>query len=165
MITRRTWLGAAAALSTTIGRAQGGSDERVIRIGVLTDMTGSYRDIAGPNSVACVRQAVQEFTAGRDMTVEVLAADLQNSADVGATIARRWFDEQGVDVVVDVLNSAVALAVSSIAREKNKVALICAATTELTGRQCSPNTVHWSHDTWMLAKSTATSILKSGGDS
>ena len=94
--------------------------------------------MAGPNSVACVRQAVQEFTAGKDMNVEVLAGDLQNSADVGATIARRWFDEQGVDVVVDVRNSAVALAVSSIAREKNKVALICAATTELTGRRAQP---------------------------
>src|SRR5262249_24059143 len=75
------------------------------------------------------------------------------------------FDNQGVDVIVDVLNSAIALAVSSIAREKNKVALTCPATTELTGRQCSPNTVHWSHDTWMLAKSTATSILKGGDDS
>ncbi len=163
--TRRSLLGGAAAvLSAPVARAQGGSSTQTIRIGVLTDMSGTYRDMAGPNSVACVRQAVQEFTAGKDMNVEVLAGDLQNSADVGATIARRWFDEQGVDVVVDVLNSAVALAVSSIAREKNKVALICAATTELTGRQCSPNTVHWSHDTWMLAKSTATSILKGGGD-
>jgi branched-chain amino acid transport system substrate-binding protein len=121
--------------------------------------------MGGPIAVACVRQAVQEFTTGSDMKVEVLAGDFQNKADIGAGIARQWFDEQGVDVVVDVLNSAVALAVSSIAREKNKVALVCPATTELTGRQCSPNTVHWSHDTWMLAKSTAGSILKSGGDS
>jgi branched-chain amino acid transport system substrate-binding protein len=163
-ITRRTWLGgAAAALTASLARAQTGSGASTIRIGVLTDLSGTYRDLAGPNSIACVRQAVQEFTAGKDMTVEVLAADLQNNADVGATIARRWYDEQGVDVIVDVLNSAVALAVSSIARAKNKVALICAATSELTGRQCSPNTVHWSHDTWMLARSTTTSILKGGG--
>jgi branched-chain amino acid transport system substrate-binding protein len=165
-ITRRTWLGGtAAALSASIARGQGGGGAPTIRIGVLTDLSGPYRDLAGPNSVACVRQAAQEFTAGRDVTVEVLAADLQNNADVGATIARRWYDEQGVDVIVDVLNSAVALAVSSIARAKNKVALVCAATSELTGHQCSPNTVHWSHDTWMLARSTTTSILKGGGDS
>jgi branched-chain amino acid transport system substrate-binding protein len=165
-ITRRNMIAGTAtmvALSRRPARAQGTTP--TIRIGVLTDMSGTYRDLAGPNSVACVRQAVQEFTAGKDIKVEVLSGDLQNSADIGATIARRWFDEQGVDVVVDALNSAVALAVSSIAREKNKVALICAATTELTGRQCSPNTVHWSHDTWMLAKSTAGSILKGGGDS
>ncbi|MBN9509317.1 MAG: ABC transporter substrate-binding protein [Alphaproteobacteria bacterium] len=165
-ITRRTWLGgAAAAVSASVARAQGRNGAASMRIGVLTDLSGTYRDLAGPNSVACVRQAVQEFTAGKDMRVEVLAADLQNNADVGATVARRWFDEQGVDVIVDVLNSAVALAVSSIARAKNKVALVCAATSELTGRQCSPNTVHWSHDTWMLARSTTTSILKGGGDS
>ena len=121
--------------------------------------------MGGPIAVACVRQAVQEFAAGKDLNVEVFAGDFQNKADIGASIARQSFDEQGVDVVVDVLNSAVALAVSSIAREKNKVALVCPATTELTGRQCSPNTVHWSHDTWMLAKSTAGSILKSGGNS
>jgi branched-chain amino acid transport system substrate-binding protein len=141
------------------------SNASTIRIGVLTDLSGPYRDLGGPIAVACVRQAVHEFTANNNMKVEVLAGDFQNKADVGATIARQWFDEKGVDVVVDVLNSAVALAVSSIAREKNKVALVCAATTELTGRQCSPNTVHWSHDTWMLAKSTATSILKGGGTS
>jgi branched-chain amino acid transport system substrate-binding protein len=163
--TRRTLMGgAAAALSAPAARAQGSSNTQTIRVGVLTDLSGPYRDLAGPNSVACVRQAVQEFTAGKDMKVDVLEADFQNSPDVGVTIARQWFDQQGVDVIVDVLNSAVALAVSGIARTKNKVALICAATTELTGRQCSPNTVQWSHDTWMLAKSTATSILKGGGD-
>jgi branched-chain amino acid transport system substrate-binding protein len=165
-ITRRMWLGAAAAaLAGSKARAQRSHRAQAIRIGVLTDLSGSYRDLAGPNAVACVRQAVQEFTAGKDMRVEVLAADLQNNADVGATIARRWFDEQGVDVIVDLVNSSVALAVSSIARAKNKVAMVCAATSELTGRQCSPNTVHWSHDTWMVAKSTTTSVLRGGGDS
>ena len=165
-VTRRSVIGSAAmtALSSGSGRGQG-NNVPTIRIGVLTDLSGPYRDMGGPIAVACVRQAVQEFTTGSDMKVEVLAGDFQNKADIGAGIARQWFDEQGVDVVVDVLNSAVALAVSSIAREKNKVALVCPATTELTGRQCSPNTVHWSHDTWMLAKSTAGSILKSGGDS
>jgi branched-chain amino acid transport system substrate-binding protein len=165
-VTRRSVIGSAAmtALSSGSGRGQG-NNVPTIRIGVLTDLSGPYRDMGGPIAVACVRQAVQEFITGSNMKVEVLAGDFQNKADIGAGIARQWFDEQGVDVVVDVLNSAVALAVSSIAREKNKVALVCPATTELTGRQCSPNTVHWSHDTWMLAKSTAGSILKSGGDS
>ena len=164
-ITRRALLGGGGAtLAAPIARAQRGGTPTV-RIGVLTDMSGPYRHLGGPVAVACVQQAVQEFTAGKDVNVEVVAADFQNKADVGATIARQWFDELGVDVVVDVLNSAVALAVASIAREKNKVVLACPSTTELTGRQCSPNTVHWSHDTWMLAKSTTTSILQAGGDS
>ncbi|HEY4043449.1 MAG TPA: ABC transporter substrate-binding protein [Rhodopila sp.] len=168
-LTRRAVIGSAAITALSGGRAQRSrvlaNNVPTIRIGVLTDLSGPYRDMGGPIAVACVRQGVQEFTSGKDMKVEVIAGDFQNKADVGASIARQWFDEQGVDVVVDVLNSAVALAVSSIAREKNKVALVCPATTELTGRQCSPNTVHWSHDTWMLAKSTAGSILKGGGDS
>ncbi|MBV8398897.1 MAG: ABC transporter substrate-binding protein [Acetobacteraceae bacterium] len=163
-ITRRAILGA-SAVAGLAARPLVCAPAPTIRIGVLTDMSTGGRDIAGPNSVACVRQAVQEFTAGRDIKVEVLVGDLQTKADIGAAIARRWFDEQGVDVVVNVLVSSAALAVSNIAREKNKVALICASTTELTGRQCSPNTVHWSHDTWMLAKSTASSIVKDGGDS
>jgi branched-chain amino acid transport system substrate-binding protein len=165
-ITRRSFIGSAAVttLSGGSGLAQR-NNVPTIRIGVLTDLSGPYRDMGGPNAVACVRQAAQEFTAGKDVKVEVIAGDFQNKADVGASIVRQWFDEQDIDVVVDVLNSAVALAVSSIAREKNKVALVCPATTELTGRQCSPNMVHWSHDTWMLAKSTVGSILKSGGDS
>jgi branched-chain amino acid transport system substrate-binding protein len=164
-IKRRALIGSAAiaALSGGSARVQGGNAP-TIRIGVLTDLSGPYRDLGGPTAVACVRQAVQEFVTSENMKVEVLSADFQNRADVGAAIAREWFDNQGVDVIVDVLNSAVALAVSSIAREKNKVALVCPATTELTGHQCSPNTVHWSHDTWMLAKSTATSILKGSGD-
>jgi branched-chain amino acid transport system substrate-binding protein len=132
---------------------------------VLTDLSGTYRDASGPTAVACVRQAVQEFTAGRDMSVEVRQADFQNKPDVGGAIARQWFDQNGVDMIVDLVNSAVALAVSGIGREKNKVILVSgAATSELTGTQCSPNTVHWTYDTWMLAKSTATSTLKAGGD-
>ncbi len=165
-ITRRTLLGGAgAALSAPAARAQGGSNKQTLRIGVLTDLSGTYRDSAGPTTVACVRQAVQEFTAGRDMNVEVLEADFQNKPDIGAGIARQWFDQNGVDVIVDLINSAVALAVSGVGREKNKVILVSgAATSELTGRQCSPNTVHWTYDTWMLAKSTATNTLKAGGD-
>lgn len=164
-VTRRAIIGsAAAALIAKPLRAQTGSNTRSIRIGVLTDLSGTYRDICGPTSIACVRQAVHEFTVGRDMSVEVLTADFQNKPDVGANIARQWFDQEGVDAIADLTNSTVALAVSGVAREKNKVALVTgAATSELTGKQCSPNTVHWTYDTWMLAHSTGTKTLQAGG--
>jgi branched-chain amino acid transport system substrate-binding protein len=168
MITRRTLIGSSAsavALSNRPAGAQAGAAAPIIRLGVLTDLSGTYRDNVGPTAVACVRQAVQEFTAGKDMRVEVLAADFQNKPDIGVAIARQWFDHDGVDVILELVNSAVALAVSGVGREKNKVILVSgAATSELTGRQCSPNTVHWTYDTWMLARSTATQTLRAGGD-
>jgi branched-chain amino acid transport system substrate-binding protein len=136
----------------------------VIRIGVISDMSGPYRDTTGPGSVALTQQAVQDF-GSRGFQVEVLQGDHQNKPDVGASIARQWFD-QGVDAVVDLPTSSVALAVNQIAREKNKVHLNSgAATSDLTGAQCSPNTVHWTYDTYMLAKSTGAAIVKTGGDS
>ncbi len=165
-VTRRSLIGTAAgavALPRLPARAQGAAP--TIRIGVLTDLSGSYRDVVGPTGVACARQAVQEFTAGKDVRVEVLEADFQNKPDIGVAIARQWFDQDGVDMIVELVNSAVALAVSGVGREKNKVILVSgAASAELTGRQCSPNTVHWTYDTWMLANSTATNTLKAGGD-
>jgi branched-chain amino acid transport system substrate-binding protein len=163
-LNRREVLAAGAA--TALGglpraRAQGG---QVIRLGVLTDMSGPYRDTTGPGSVVLTQQAVQDF-GSRGFQVEVLQADHQNKPDVGANIARQWFD-QGVDAVVDLPTSSVALAVNQIAREKNKVHLNSgAATSDLTGAQCSPNTVHWTYDTYMLAKSTGAAIVKTGGDS
>jgi len=135
-----------------------------VRLGVLSDMSGPYRDTTGPGSVVLTQQAVQDFAA-QGFQVEVLQADHQNKPDVGANIARQWFD-QGVDVVVDVPTSSVGLAVNQIAREKNKVFLASGpATSDLTGAQCSPNTVHFTYDTYMLAKSTGTAIVKTGGDS
>ncbi|TDH64060.1 ABC transporter substrate-binding protein [Dankookia rubra] len=163
-LNRREMLAAGAA--TALGglpraRAQGG---QVIRLGVLTDMSGPYRDTTGPGSVVLTQQAVQDF-GSRGFQVEVLQADHQNKPDVGANIARQWFD-QGIDAVVDLPTSSVALAVNQIAREKNKVHLNSgAATSDLTGAQCSPNTVHWTYDTYMLAKSTGAAIVKTGGDS
>jgi branched-chain amino acid transport system substrate-binding protein len=156
----------AAGAATAMGglpaaRAQG---SQTIRIGVMNDMSGPYRDSAGPGSVVLTQQAVQDF-GSRGFTVEVLQADHQNKPDLGASIARQWFD-QGVDVVADLPTSSVALAVNQIAREKNKVHLNSgAATSDLTGPQCSPNTVHWTYDTYMLAKSTGAAIVKSGGTS
>jgi branched-chain amino acid transport system substrate-binding protein len=150
---------AAAPLLPRAGRAQGAA----LKIGVLNDQSGVYRDISGPTSVACVRQAVQDF--GHGLNVEVLVGDHQNKPDVGSNIARQWIDRDGVDVIVDVPNSAVALAVNGVVREKNKVYLnSTAATADLTGPQCSPNTVHWTYDTWMLARSTGGAMVKAGGD-
>ena len=167
-IDRRTVLKAAAAAPAVgalpwIGtaRAQAGN---TIKIGVLNDQSGLYRDITGPTSVACVRQAVQDF-GSRGFNVEVVSADHQNKPDVGSNVARQWFDRDGVDMIVDVPNSAVALAVSGVTREKNRVCLnTSAATADLTGPQCSPNTVHWTFDTWMLANSTGGAMVKAGGD-
>ncbi|HYI82905.1 MAG TPA: ABC transporter substrate-binding protein [Acetobacteraceae bacterium] len=142
-------------------RAQGNT----IKIGVLTDMSGLYRDIAGPGSVACTRQAVQDFGNQAGLSVEVIAADHQNKPDVGSNIARQWFDRDGVDVIVDVPTSSVALAVNGVVKEKNKVFLnSTAATADLTGAACTPNTVHWTYDTWMLARSTGGALVKAGGD-
>ena len=160
---RRTLLGSTgAALLGRSARAQA----QTIRIGVMNDQSGLYRDDTGPTGVACAQQAVQDFGAAvRDLNVEVIFADHQTRPDVGASIAREWFDRGGVDAIVDVPTSSVALAVNTICREKNKVMLNSgAATTDLTGAQCSPNTVHWTYDTYMLAKSTGAATVRSGGD-
>jgi branched-chain amino acid transport system substrate-binding protein len=164
---RRSVLSGAAALPLLgalpwrTARAQAAN---TIRIGVLNDMSGMYRDISGQTSLACVRQAVADF-GPRGFNVEVLAADHQNRPDVGVNIARQWIDRDGVDVIVDVPTSSVALAVNDICREKNKVHLnSTAATSDLTGPRCTPNTVHWTYDTWMLAKSTGGAMVRAGGD-
>lgn len=163
-ISRRSLLGAvAAALPLGTARAQ----KPRITIGVLTDLSGPYRDTTGATSVACVRQALLDFdVSGKGLDVQVVAADHQNKADIGAGIARSWIDTDGVDAIVDVPNSSVALAVSQIARQKDKALLVGGATTvALTGAQCSPNTVHWSLDTYLLAQSTGGALVRSGGDS
>jgi branched-chain amino acid transport system substrate-binding protein len=162
---------AAAAMAPALGtafagraRAQGAT---TLKIGVLNDQSGVYRDVSGPGSVACVRQAVQDSgITAKGVNVEVVFADHQNKPDVGSTIARQWIDRDGVDVIVDVPNSAVALAVNAVVREKNKAYFnSTGATTDLTGAQCSPNTVHWTYDTYMLANSTGGAMVKTGGDS
>lgn len=165
--TRRALLGAAALLpaAPALLRAQAPAD--VIRIGVLTDLAGPYRDVTGPTSVACVRQAVEEFTAANPaIRVEVIAADHQNKADVGVNTVRQWFDTRGVDVVTDVGNSAIALGINPVCVERDKVHLnASAATSDLTGRACTPNTIHWSYDTWCFAKTSGAALTRMGGDS
>ena len=163
-LTRRGLVATGAALVVAPGapRAQAAP----LRIGVLTDMSGSFRNDSGPVSVAAVRQALEDFgPAGRGLSVEVLTGDHQNRPDVAVALARQWFDRDGVDAVVDCVGSAVALAVSGVAREKDKVCIVTGAgTADLTGPQCSPNTVHYAYDTWMLAKSTGEAMVKAGGD-
>jgi branched-chain amino acid transport system substrate-binding protein len=167
-IQRRELLASGAAAAALGGlpraRAQGGGGSAPpIRIGVLTDMSGPYRDTTGPGSLVCTQQAAAEM-ANRGFAVEVLSADHQNKPDVGANVARQWYD-QGVDVVVDVPTSSVALAVAGIAKEKNKVFLNSgAATSDLTGPACNANTVHWTYDTYMLAKGTGAAVVRTGGN-
>jgi branched-chain amino acid transport system substrate-binding protein len=153
---------AAASVPLLRGRAE----VPTIRIGVLTDMSGPYRDVAGPTFVACVRQAVQEFGASeRGINVEVITADPQNKPAVGVSIVRKWLDEDGVDAVVDASNSAIALAINIVVRERNKVYLVPGVgTTDLIGVQCSPNTIKWGWDNYMVAKSTGAATVRAGGD-
>ncbi len=143
------------------------ADLPVFRIGVLNDQSSLYSDIAGPGSVAAAKMAVEDFKPEtHGFKVEVLSADHQNKADVGSSIVRRWYDTDNVDAVVDLPTSSVALAVSDITRDKDKVLLVASAgTSDLTGKACSPNTVHWTYDTWALANGTASAMIKQGGDS
>ncbi len=171
ILTRRSLVGTAAAAATIplAGvRAQQSARGRdaTIRLGVLTDMSGTYKDTAGPVSVACARLAAADFAAmGKSAKVEVLQADHQNKPDLAAQIARQWFD-QGVDVILDGTNSACGLAIAGVAKEKDGVHLNSgAATSDLTGSQCNANTMHWTYDTYELGKSTGGALVKAGGDS
>jgi branched-chain amino acid transport system substrate-binding protein len=158
---------AAAALACGAAAAQAQISDGIIKIGVLNDMSSLYADIAGPGSVVAAKMAIEDFGADKKgMKVEVISADHQNKPDVGSSIARGWYDTDKVDVIVDVPTSSVALAINEITREKKKAFLNSgAATSDLTGKACSPNTVHWTYDTWMLANGTGNAIVKTGGDS
>ena len=140
--------------------------DKVIKIGVLNDQSGLYADLAGPGSVLAAKMAVADF-GGKvgDTPIEVVFADHQNKPDVGSNIARQWIDVDHVDVIVDVPTSSVALAVSGVVKDKNKVFLASGpGSSDLTGKACSPNTIHWTYDTWALANSTAKAEVKAGGD-
>ena len=161
---RRALVAAGALMLAMPGLALA-QDQKTIKIGVLTDMSSLYADVTGKGSMVATQMAVEDFNAaGKPLKVEVIAADHQNKADVAAGIARKWFDTEGVDMIVDVPNSAVALAVASIAREKNKVMIASGpSSSDLTGKACSPNTVHWTYDTYALATGAATAVVESGG--
>lgn len=159
---------AAAAVALTAGTAaQAAFSDGKIKIGVLNDQSGLYADLGGQGSVLAARLAIEDMGGSLDGTpVEVVFADHQNKPDVGSNIARQWYDVEQVDLIVDVPNSAVALAVNEVTREKNKAFINSgAATSDLTGSKCSPNTVHWTYDTWALANGTGEAVVKTGGDS
>jgi len=153
---------AAATILATSAYAQGTD----IKIGVLNDRSGTYADLSGEGSAVAARMAVEDFgAAAKGLNVEVVAADHQNKPDIASSVARQWIDEDGVDVIADVPTSSAALAVSEIVREKDKIFLISgAAASDLTGEKCSPNTVHWTYDTWSLAHGTGAAMVGQGGD-
>ena len=158
---------AAVALAAGAMSAQAQVSDGVIKIGVMNDQSSLYADLAGQGSVLAARMAVEDFGAAKKgMKVEIISADHQNKADLGSQIARQLYDVDKVDLIADVPNSGVALAVNQITRDKGKAFIVSgAATADLTGKACSPNTVHWTYDTWMLANGTANAIVKTGGNS
>jgi len=165
-VLKRSLVAAAVAGLLTAGAAQAQVSDNVIKIGVLTDMSSLYTDLAGAGSVAAARMAVEDSgIEKRGYKVEIISADHQNKPDVGSAIARQWYDTDKVDVIVDTPNSGVALAVNQITKDKGKAFLVSgAASSDLTGKACSPNTIHWTYDTWMLANGTGSAIVKTGGD-
>jgi branched-chain amino acid transport system substrate-binding protein len=160
-------LSAAVALAFAASGANAQVSDGVVKIGVLNDQSSLYADIGGPGSVVAARMAVEDFGAAKKgMKVEIISADHQNKPDVGSQIARQWIDVDKVDVILDVPNSGVALAVNQVVRDKGKAFLNTgAASSDLTGKACSPNTIHWLYDTWMLAHGTGSAVVKTGGDS
>ncbi|MBX3574357.1 MAG: ABC transporter substrate-binding protein [Mesorhizobium sp.] len=135
-----------------------------VKIGVMNDRSGLYSDITGEGSVVAAQLAVEDFGADKGITVEIVSADHQNKPDIGSNIARQWYDTEEVDAIADVPTSSVALAINDITREKNKVFLNSgAATSDLTGAKCSPNTIHWTYDTWQLAHGTGGAMVAAGG--
>jgi len=155
------------AVAALLASMAAGHAETAVKIGVLNDRSGLYADLAGEGSVVAAKLAIEDFKPGeKGIKVDVVAADHQNKPDVALTTAREWFDQQGVDMIVDVPTSSVALAINELVREKNKVFIDSgAATSDLTGSKCSPNTVHWTYDTWALANGTGSAIVKRGGTS
>src|SRR6478735_668594 len=163
----KTWL-AAGALCVASGSAQAQYSDGTIKLGVMNDQSGLYSDLSGQGSVWSAKKAIEDFckTTKCHDKIEVVFADHQNKPDIGSNVVRQWFDVDKVDVVVDVPTSSVALAVNTITKEKNKVFLVSgAAASNLTGKDCSPNTIHWTYDTWALANGTGQAIVKTGGDS
>jgi branched-chain amino acid transport system substrate-binding protein len=160
---------AAAVIGTTAltspSMAQVSAD--FVKIGVLTDMTGVTSDVTGKGSLVAAQMAVEEFGASvLGKPVQVIFADHQHKVELGATLARGWFDTEGVDVIVDIPNSAIALAVQGLAKERKRLALFSGAgTTALTNEQCSPYGFHWTYDTYGVSRGTASAVVKAGGDS
>ena len=149
------------------GAAQAAISGGVVKIGVLTDMSGPYADLSGPGSVVAAKMAAEDYVkqTGSKLKIEVVSADHQNKPDVGSAIARRWIDAEGVDMILDVPTSSVMFAVADVVKEKNSVLVdSTGGSSDMTGKSCNANTVHWTYDTWMLAHGTGSAVVKSGGD-
>jgi branched-chain amino acid transport system substrate-binding protein len=155
-----------AAFAAVLACGAASAQQVNVKIGVLSDMSSLYADIGGPGSVAAAKMAIADFTKDNpDVKVEMIIGDHQNKPDIGSQIANQWYDVDKVDMIVDVPNSGVALAVSQVANQKNKVFIVSgAAASDLTGPKCNANTIHWTYDTWMLANGTGTAIVKTGGN-
>ena len=150
------------------GAAQAAIPNGVVKVGVMSDMSGPYADLAGQGSVLAAKMEVEDYLKATKskLKVDIVSADHQNKPDVGSSIARKWYDSEGVQAIFDVPTSSVALAVNDVTKEKNKVMVNSGAgSSDLTGKACSPNTVHWTYDTWMLAHGTGSAVVKNGGDS
>src|SRR5579885_623140 len=162
----RKVIGAVAAAAVALGLGTAAHAQQTVKIGVLNDMSGLYADLAGRGSVAAAKLAVEDFAKiDPNLKVEIVSGDHQNTPDIGSSIATKWFDNEGVDMIVDVPTSSVALAVSQVAANKNKVFIGSGpASSDLTGSKCNANTVHWTYDTWMLANGTGKAVVKTGGD-
>ncbi|MFK4508085.1 ABC transporter substrate-binding protein [Bradyrhizobium daqingense] len=156
-------LGTAIALTATSAAT---AQDKTIKIGVLTDNSGLYADLGGPGSTLAAQMAIEDAgLSAKGWKIDLISADHQNKPDIATAIARQWIDVEKVDIFMDVLNSGVALAVNNVVREKNSILIDTgAATSDLTNAQCSPNTVHWVYDTYMLAHSTGQALVKAGGD-
>jgi branched-chain amino acid transport system substrate-binding protein len=154
------------ALTLTVAGAAFAQD-KTVKIGALSDQSGLYADLGGPGSTLAAQMAIEDSgLAGKGWKIDIISGDHQNKPDIGTAIARQWFDVDKVDIIVDVPNSGVALAVNNVVKEKNGVYINSgAATSDLTNAQCSPNTVHWTYDTYMLAHTTGQALVKAGGDS
>ncbi len=155
-----------AALAAVLGCGVANAQQIDVKIGVLSDMSSLYADIGGPGSVAAAKLAIADFAkTNPNVKVELISGDHQNKPDVGSQIANQWFDVDKVDMIIDTPNSGVALAVSQIASQKNKLFIVSgAAASTLTGEKCNANTIHWTYDTWMLANGTGKAMVKTGGD-
>jgi len=147
------------------GAAHAQISDGMIKIGIMNDQSGTYADLAGPGSVVAARMAIEDFGAAKKgMKVEVVVADHQNKPDVGSNVARQWYDVDKVDAIFDVPTSSVVLAVNEVTKQKNKALIVSTgATSDLSGKACTPNSVHWTYDTWSLANGTGSAIVQTGG--
>src|ERR1700756_2326011 len=163
----KTLIAAAAVVlfASNVSAQTAGISDDVVKIGVLTDMSGQFSHESGEGAVTAIKMAVEDFggkVLGRP--IEVVVADHQNKPDVASTLARKWFEVDHVDMIGNLINSSIALTVSGLAKEKNRIAIINGSgSSRLTGDACTPNSIHYAYDTYSLAKGTGAAMMKAGG--